>query len=478
MKPSMDDGSWIRDEMISADFGDLRLNKRFSSLARELAGKPSLSINEASTDWASAKAAYRFFDNPKVTSDRVLSPHFLSTELRCEQHETIIAVQDTSVIDFSKHIRTEGLGLTGVNDIAGFEARGLHLHATLALTEAGLPLGLLDYQMWARERNPTTSHELARMPIEKKESFRWIKSLRQVAERTPKSKVIMVSDRESDIYDLFEEALDQGVDFVVRLKHDRIVIDEAHDYLRVSEILAVTDVVGETTVEIPQNGSRVARSVDLDIRYCSINLSAYGRGPKTSQIRHRNDLEGLYVVDLWERNPLNPKEPVHWRLYTTLQVRSKADALKVVDIYRKRWMVENYFKALKTGCNVEKCRLQEAEKLECYIALLAVVAWRILWMTHLNRHMPNESAEKMLTTPEWKALWLQRHRRYIKEGKMKPIPPDQPPTVYEAVRWIAMQGGFLGRKGDKEPGLITIWRGWLRLQTAVEMFDLMDVRRN
>jgi hypothetical protein len=109
MGPSTDDGSWIRDEMISADFGDLRLNKRFSILARELASKPSLSINEASTDWASAKAAYRFFDNPKVTHELVLAPHILSTELRCESHETILAVQDTTVLDFTRHHKTEAL---------------------------------------------------------------------------------------------------------------------------------------------------------------------------------------------------------------------------------------------------------------------------------------------------------------------------------------------------------------------------------
>jgi hypothetical protein len=139
-------------------------------------------------------------------------------------------------------------------------------------------------------------------------------------------------------------------------------------------------------------------------------------------------------------------------------------------------MIESYFKALKTGTGVEKARLNEAEKLECYLALLMVVAWRIMWMTHLNRHTPQASCEKMLTTSEWKALWITRHRRYIKEGKMKAIPPDTPPTVYEAVRWIAMQGGFLGRTHDKEPGLITIWRGWLRLQTSVEMYEIMEAR--
>ncbi len=475
MKPSRDDGSWIRDEMISADFGDLRLNKRFARLASELASKPSLSINEASTDWAAAKAAYRFFDNPKVNPKLILEPHFLSTELRCEGHETIIAVQDTSVIDFTKHFQTEGLGLTGVNSQQGLEGRGLHLHATLALSEAGVPLGLLDHQMWARQRQAAKGHDHVKIPIEQKESYRWIESLRASVRRTQQSKLVVVCDREADIYELFEEAMDLGADVVVRLQHDRVVVDEAQDYFRVSEIMAAADTTGEVEVEIPQNGSRLPRRAVMEVKFASVTLSAHGRGPRTVRNRHRSDLE-MFVVDLWERNPPKGEKPLHWRLFTTIEVRSRAGALKVVDYYRKRWMVETYFKTLKTGCNVEKCRLEEAEKLISYIALLSVVAWRILWMTHLHRHTPEQSCEKMLTESEWKALWLLRHRRYIKEGTMEPIPPEHPPTVYDAVRWIAMQGGFLGRKGDKEPGLITIWRGWLRLQTAAEVFEMMEAR--
>lgn len=473
MKPSRDDGSWIRDEMISADFGDLRLNKRFNILARELASKPSLSINNASTDWAASKAAYRFFDNPKVTPELVLSPHYLSTELRCESHATILAIEDTTVLDFTSHVKTKGLGLTGVRE--GFEHKGLHVHTTLAVTEAGLPLGLLDVQTWARKRQKLTGHAHVKIPIEKKESFRWIKAAQAAVSRASKSKVIVVCDREGDIFELFEEIIDLESDCVIRLQHDRIAVDEANDYLRVSDELALEPVIGETRVEIPQNGSRPARAARMEIKFASLSLSAHGRGPKTVQNRNRQDLE-LCVVDLWEITPPKGVASLHWRLFTTLNVKTKSEALRVVDIYRKRWMVESYFKALKTGTNVEKARLASAEKLECYLSLLMVVAWRILWMTHLNRHAPQESAETMLTTSEWRALWLQRHRRYIREGKMKPIPPDTPPTVYEAVRWIAMQGGFLGRKGDKEPGLITIWRGWLSLQTAVEMYEIMNAK--
>lgn len=476
MKPSKEDGSWIREEMASADFGDLRLNKRFSTLAHELAKKPSKSINSASTDWAAAKAAYRFFDNPKVSPELVLEPHLLATEMRCKSHETIIAVQDTSVLDFSSHRKTSGLGLTGVGD-DGFEFNGLHLHSTLALTEKGLPLGLLDHQVWARQRQQAKGHEHAKLPIEEKESFRWIRSLRESVKRTPDSKLVVVADREADIYDLFEEAMDLGADLVVRQQHDRIVLDEAHDYFKVSEVLSLTETVGETEVEIPSNGSRLRRVATLAIKYSPVTLSAYGRGPKTTQIKHRHDLE-LFVVDLFETKAPKGLKPLHWRLFTTLQVKNCQDALKIVDYYRKRWTIELYFKALKTGTGVEKSELQSSENLQCHIALLSVIAWRIMWMTYLNRVEPEESAEKMLTSSEWKALWLLKHRRQIREGKLKPIPPKKPPTIYEAVRWIAMQGGFLGRKGDKEPGLITIWRGWLTLQDSTQMYEIMSTARN
>ncbi len=190
---------WITEEMASVDFGDLRLNKRFHLLASELASNPSQPINQASTDWAATKAAYRFFDNPKVSPTRILEPHFLSTQLRLAAHNRIVVVQDTSVIDFTKHIKTLDLGPTS-KKADGFESQGLLMHCALALTDKGLPLGLLSQRIWPRTRKATKdSHFESLLPVEQKESFKWFDCLRETFTRTPDHQVITVCDREADI---------------------------------------------------------------------------------------------------------------------------------------------------------------------------------------------------------------------------------------------------------------------------------------
>ncbi len=146
----------------------------------------------------------------------------------------------------------------------------------------------------------------------------------------------------------------------------------------------------------------------------------------------------------------------------------------MVRIYKMRWHIELYFKSLKTGCGVEKCRLQSAQKLIHYIALQSIIAWRILWMTFVNRADPTVSCDNFLTKNEWKVLWLKKHSRQIKAGQIKATPPELPTSTNEAIRWIAMQGGFLGRKGDGEPGQITIWRGWLDLMAAVDLYEVLN----
>ena len=174
-----------------------------------------------------------------------------------------------------------------------------------------------------------------------------------------------------------------------------------------------------------------------------------------------------------EANPPKGVDKISWTLITSLPVNTFKEALEIVRIYKLRWNIELYFKCLKTGCGIESTRLANAEKLIRFITLQSIIAWRILWMTFLNRTDHELTCESFLTEDEWKTLWLKKHRRQIKSGEMKANPPEKPPSTYEAIRWIAMQGGFLGRKNDGEPGQITIWRGWLELMAAVEIYEVM-----
>ena len=473
-KAIKDDGSWIQAELLSADFNELRLNKRFQVIARELSQQPSLPINQASSDWAAAKAAYRFFQNPKVDHEKIISPHILNTALRIKGHSRVVIVQDSSSIDFSRHQKTKGLGMMHTFDDGG-ELTGLMLHATLALTEKGLPLGLLSEKIWARQKQMIKGHDHTKIPMSEKESFRWIEGLRAANKLLPaETEMIMVCDREADIYELFEEALDLGSGLVVRLQHDRVLDEEDFEGLRIFDRLGMEDICGSVQVEIPSSGKRASRTADLAVRFVRVTLASRPRGLTTARVAHRSDID-LWVVDLRESSPPKGEEALCWTLITTLEVRDKKTALEVMHYYKMRWTIELYFKTLKTGCSIESCRLNEARKLMSYIALQSVFAWRLLWMTFLNRNTPDMSCETVLTESEWKTLWLKRNRRKIKSGELRPLPPKKPPSVYEAMRWVAGLGGFLGRKNDGEPGMISIWRGWLQLLSAVEVYDLLTL---
>lgn len=469
--------SWIRDELSTANFNDERLADRFWFLAEDLFKHPSYSINHASSDWAAAKAAYRFFENSKVTPENILSPHFESTKKRVLNQKRVVIVQDSSQFDFTQHQKTTGLGVIATRP-NGFQFQGIWLHTSLALTDQGLPLGLIDHQLWMREkdrdgRDKIGSHQHHSLPIEKKESFKWIKSLRAAAEKTENIPVVMVADREADLFNLFDEGLDYGIDVLVRVRYDRILHDEELDYIKISDRLALEDTKTSVEISVPGCGRRQARKAVLEMKYIPVTLSAHGRGPETVQTRNRHDLD-LYLVELRERQPPKGVEPLHWMLLTTLEVRSRAQALETVRLYKLRWTIEIYFKCLKTGCNVEGCRLGDAKKLKNYISMLSIIAWRILWMTYVNRASPDNDCESVLTRSEWHALWVMKNRRAIKLKKISPYPPQKSPTVYEALRWLAGLGGFLARKSDGEPGMITIWRGWLELTSATIMYEALS----
>ena len=472
MELSGKDGLWIEREIAGANFGDIRLNKRFKILAAELAEKPSYPINQASTDWAAAKAAYRFFDNSKVSSTKIIEPHFLNTQLRAIHQDRIIVVQDTSYIDYTKHPKTEGLGTTGAkkND---FESKGLILHASLALSEKGLPLGLLDLNIWARTYKREPDKYIKKLtPTSKKESFKWFKSLYQIEKQTRSQDVILVCDREGDIYDFLEECLTRGIDFVIRARQDRLLEEEDFGDISLFNRLGIEKAMGQVAVEIPGSGSRKSRTAQLEVKFIPVTYAGQPRGVSAKIFKHRSDLE-LFVVHLHEVNPPKGVDKISWTLITSLPVNTFKEALEIVRIYKLRWNIELYFKCLKTGCGIESTRLANAEKLIRFITLQSIIAWRILWMTFLNRTDHELTCESFLTEDEWKTLWLKKHRRQIKSGEMKANPPEKPPSTYEAIRWIAMQGGFLGRKNDGEPGQITIWRGWLELMAAVEIYEVM-----
>jgi len=444
--------NWADQELGSARFRDERLNKRVIQIATDFSNKPTQPINHASEDAAAMKGAYRFFSNRKVESKNILEPHVDNTMKRLSDYPVVLAVQDTTSLNYHNHKTTEGLG--EITKIRNTSVKGLHMHSTLAVTSDGLPLGFLDQIIWARqeEKKPKQISDA----IEEKESFRWIQSLRNTAilAKETKTKIITVCDREGDIYEFFLEAniLEQSV--LVRCSHDREINDEEE---RIWEHMGDLPILGRIKLDIEQTPKRKARKAKLNVRVDKIDLLP----PSVSNFVEPITVYAVFVKEIY---PPVGEEALEWLLLTTEPIETFKAAEETVSRYKSRWLIEVFHKILKSGLQVEDCLLNHGKKLAKYLTLMSVVGWRLLWMTYLQRFSPSASADTVFTESEWKVIYC------IANKKKKPC--ANPPTLKKAISWLAKMGGFLGRKGDGDPGMITIWRGWSRLIDMVIAYEI------
>lgn len=453
------DEHWAVKEFAQAELQDERLNRRVQELAVSLGQQPNAPINQACEEWPDTKAAYRFFDNDEVTPARVLEPHQEQTVERMRKHELVLAVQDTTFLNYTHHPQTEGLGEIGTKEQ---NQRGFGLHSTLAVTPTGVPLGLLTQDLFTRPIGEPAHEpaELRKLPIEEKESYRWLEALEQtLALRPPGVQVLTVCDREADIYEMFVLAQEEQAALLVRAASDRRL-----DEQEVNKLWAKVEqqpVAGHLTVHIDGNQQQQARDARVSVRLTPVRLNPPWR-PKGRKLGPVS----LYAVLVREDNPPDDiDEPIEWLLLINVPVEDFEDALQVIDWYCCRWQIEIYHKVLKSGCRIEDCRLRTADRLHNYIALMGVIAWRLHWLTYISRADPDSPCTLALSEVEWQALYMRIHRTRSW--------PESPPTVRQAVRWIAQLGGFLGRKGDGEPGITVIWRGWHRLQDIAATWYLV-----
>lgn len=462
--------SWAVDELAKISFGDKRLDKRFLKIAGSQSQTPQKSINASSSDWSCAKGAYRLFNNSKVTAEKILDPHMENTVHRIYGNELVVIAQDTTFVDFSSHYKTSGLGVANTME-SGFQTKGIHFHAGLAMTCEGTPLGLLYGKIWSRKPQKKTDYEVTKIPIHKKESYRWIECLEHTKALLPSgTRGLVLADRECDIYEYFEAAEDFDIDVLVRLHHNRIIVDEFGDSSRVIEALEQEKFAGEIKIHIPGNGSRTARDAVMDVKFTRVCLQGKPRGVS---VKHRRDIQ-LSVLKLEEKKAPKGKDPLSWTLITSLPIETMDQAEELMKFYRMRWTIELYFKSLKSGCNVEKCRLDDGDKLIKFIALCGVIAWRIMWLTWLGREIPQASGELALTQVEWKTLWIKKYKDKIKAGLMKAEPPEEIPDLCTVTKLIASLGGFMNRRGDGNPGLITITRGWMSIMETAEVYEILN----
>ncbi|MBD1856571.1 MULTISPECIES: IS4 family transposase [Leptolyngbya] len=337
--------SWSEWEFAQVNLGDQRLNTRLRKLAADLSATPEAPINQASEDWAATKAAYRFFQNEKVISEQILNSHQARTVERMKQEAVVLAIQDTSYLNFSTHKQTQGLGPIGDRRSASL---GLVTHNILAVTPQGLPLGLLHQIGWARAGyNQQSERERKNTSIEHKESYRWVQGLKFVQSFKPENtRVITLCDGESDIYELFVAAERCHSEFVIRAAWNRHLKDS--EFPRLWEQLQAQPVAGCYQITVPSSGSKPERTTTLAVRFGTVTLAPTQR-PKQSLFYPLPPvmLDAVYVTEV---DAPNAEDQIEWMLLTNIAVNSFEQALEKVEWYCCRWQIEVFHKILQHGC--------------------------------------------------------------------------------------------------------------------------------
>lgn len=398
--------------------------------------------------------------------DVILTPHCESTIERVKQHSVVLAPQDTSSLNYSPHPATEGLGPISTTD----SVIGLILHDTVAFTETGVPLGVLDAQVWGRDPDDSGKrHRRKDVPIEQKESYKWLRSYQKVAEAQklcPDTMLVSIGDRESDIYELFREARDypDGPELLVRAEKSRQrkvrdASSEAVEQDFLWDFMKRRDVAGTLKLHVPGNASRKARDAMVDVRFAEVNLVPPKRYATDPPIK----VWAVYVVEREDDGAV--PSPLEWMLLTTVKTEDFAQAQKRVEWYSARWGIEVYHRTLKSGCRIKDRQFKSADRLEACLGVDMVIAWRIYYLTMLGRDVPDLPCTAFFSDVEWKALCC-----YVNETS---TPPEAPPTMEEAIKMVGQLGGHLGRKGDGPPGTQTLWRGLQRLETAAQMYGIL-----
>lgn len=473
---------WAEDEFGQVSLGDKRLDARLKRLCDSFSNCPESPINQACADWAETKAAYRFFQNEGVSAGSVMEAHRHKTAARAAGHATVLAIQDTSFFVYTSHAKTTGLGKMSMKKgahVSEIFSVGLLMHACLAVTLEGVPLGLLDQKIFARKLRPgnerrRTGGKRAQdvLPVEMKESYRWIEALTVARAATDAVRVVTVCDREADFYDFFRKADELDAPVLVRASQDRTVNRRSRyaekGVAKLWDHMGRQPVAGTYMVEVPRRtktkhcGEREARAAEVSVSFASFTMN-----PPRNNAKHRNeqlpDIQ-LNAIFLREESPPEGDEPVEWLLLTNVPVASLDEAREIARWYGLRWRIEMFFKVLKSGFRVEACRLNSADRLIRYLTVMSVVAWRLFMVTLLARTNPDQPCAEFLAPAEWKAL------RAKVQGKGRST--DAAPTVGEAVTLIARLGGYLARKCDGPPGTLALWRGWKRLADVAEGWRL------
>jgi hypothetical protein len=458
-QPVGETGGWVDREIAGCEFRDARLGDRFRKLLAQIGSAMGQSIPLVCQDWANTKAAYRFFSNDRVSEAEILAGHFQSTRDRVAATDGLMLVlHDTTEFTYQRE-KPEAIGITkSVNsgrDKAGrlrsHTVCGILMHSSLVVTTEGLPLGLAAVKFWTRKKFKGTAAlkktiNLTRIPIEKKESVRWLENLKQSTDLlADPGRCLHIGDRESDIFELFCAAQEVGTHFLVRTCVDRLAGDGDHTIADEMEEVAVK---GLHRIEVRDSNGDPDQAI-LEIRYRKIRvLPPIGK-------QQRYPALTLTVIHAEERGTPKNRKKIDWRLITDLPVSSRTEAIEKLEWYALRWKIEVFHKILKSGCKAEESKLRTAQRLANLIAVFCILSWRVFWMTMLNRSAPDAPPDIALTQAEIDLLDRLMKNKDQKRSRRK--------TLSHYLIRIARLGGYLARANDPPPGNMVMWRGLSRL---------------
>jgi len=460
--------AWIRQELEGCLFSDARLGRRFGKLLEMISHGVGESIPAACQDWANTKAAYRFLSNERVTEKDILAGHFQASGARAAAVKgPLLVLHDTCEFSYE---RGESCSLGLISRPATGKAkdgrwrhhtvRGILMHSSLVVTPTGIPLGLTAVKFWTRKQfkgcnalkrtiNPT------RVPIEEKESYRWLENVRQsTALLNRPEDGVHIGDRESDIYELFCAAEELGTRFLVRTCVDRLAGE------------GEGTVAKEMRRSHPKGTHRVrGRTKDGEV-YEAVLQVKYERLQVRPPIGKQKDYPELTLTVIHATEKFTPKgrEKIEWKLLTNLPVCSLASAIEKLDWYALRWKIETFHKILKSGCRAEESKLRTSERLVNLLSLFCIIGWRIFWLTMLGRDEVVRSPQIAFTNTE---IGLLDH--LVKEKTGCGLPTR---NLSDYIIKLARLGGYLARAGDPPPGNLVMWRGFSRLNDIHLGFSL------
>jgi hypothetical protein len=455
----VDAGQWTQKQFAGAQLGDFRRGRRLVQVASALARTRSGVLAKALQGWAELKAAYRLMDMPQVSRQAVQEPHLAGVRAAVEEPGVYLIIEDTTDIDLTHRRDLEGT-MGWIGDGRGI---GFWLHTSLAARlegydQEGRPrvgiVGLLAQHAWQRTHPPRRKRETRaqRARRAERESDRWAKVFEEIS-APAEATWIYVADREGDIYETFERCMQAGARFVVRAKHARALDQEAGNLF---DTVAATAPVGSYQIPLRARPGMAARRAAVEVRRAVVRLRAPWRADSVHE-----PLE-LTVLEVRETAPPPAADsPIHWRLLTDLPCEDWQAVRRAIGCYARRWLIEEYHKALKSGLGMEETQLATPERILTLCGILGVVA---CWLLELKCHAeaePDELIEPASISPTALSVLKGRYGE-----------PARGWTWRSLLISIARLGGFLARNSDGLPGWQTLWRGMQALHLLEQGFLL------